>query len=166
MTCTPDRYDPAPVVDGLKIQKVGANAATDVVRQFMAVQRAGFSQAEGAVMVSDDEARLFRPTIANGVAFLAFLDGAPVCAAMFTTPIDGVTELVGIATMLNYRRRGIATAMTGHALQAAFAANVDIACLSAGDEMAGRVYARVGFESVGMMLVFRAVSSFHSTDGN
>jgi predicted GNAT family acetyltransferase len=73
---------------------------------------------------------------------------------MYTMPIEGITELVGIATVPEFRRRGVATAVTAHVLQTAFAAGVDVACLSASDAEAGRIYRRVGFRPLGVVLAY------------
>ena len=44
--------------------------------------------------------------------FVAWLGGEPVGVGAYTVPLDGFTELVGIATLPEYRRRGIAGAVT------------------------------------------------------
>jgi predicted GNAT family acetyltransferase len=53
-----------------------------------------------------------------------------------------VTEIVGVATVPEARRRGIAGAVTARLVEDAAA---DIVFLSAGED-AARVYARLGFE--------------------
>ena len=75
-------------------------------------------------------------------------------AAGATAPFDGITELVGIATGVPFRRRGIATCLTDLSLRWAFAHGVDIACLTAADRDAGRVYERTGFWPVATMLAY------------
>ena len=88
MTCTPDTWRPAAAVDRLKIHRVRAGDAGEVVRQFITVQRLGFSPADTET-VGEDEIERFRPTLANGSAFLAFADGVPAGVAMYTTPLEG-----------------------------------------------------------------------------
>ena len=66
---------------------------------------------------------------------------------------DGVTELVGIATLTEYRRRGYGGALTTFAAQSAFANGASLVFLTAADEAAGRVYQRVGFQPLGELLL-------------
>jgi predicted GNAT family acetyltransferase len=96
---------------------------------------------------------------ASAGSFLARLEGAPVAAADFTVPLDGFTELVGIATLPAYRRRGIASALTAAATETAFARGVRVAFLSAEDEHAGRVYERVGFRPFATALTYSRAES-------
>ncbi|MBI3959927.1 MAG: GNAT family N-acetyltransferase, partial [Chloroflexi bacterium] len=94
----------------------------------------------------------FRDTLGKSRAFTARLDGVGISAGMYTDIIDGVTELVGIATLHESRRRGIGGALTAFVTQTAFADGASLAFLSAANEEAGRVYRRVGYQSVGNLL--------------
>ena len=71
---------------------------------------------------------------------------------MCTPPADEVTELAGIGVQAAYRRRGIAGALTARLAEQAFAAGVTTAFLTPGDDGAGRVYERAGFEPRSLML--------------
>ena len=75
---------------------------------------------------------------------------------MYTIPSDGITELAGIATLEEFRQRGVATALTSHAVATAFANGLEIVFLSAADARAGRVYERVGFQAFATMLAYIA----------
>jgi ribosomal protein S18 acetylase RimI-like enzyme len=77
-----------------------------------------------------------------------YVGGAPVAAGAHQ-PLDGTTEVVGVATLPAFRRRGLAAALTSALVEAAFADGVTLACLSAGDEDVARVYERVGFRRIG-----------------
>jgi predicted GNAT family acetyltransferase len=90
----------------------------------------------------------------GGLAFLARLDGKPAGVASCTPPLDGLTELTGIATLPPFRGIGIAAAITAAAAQAAFACGVEAAFLTAGDDRAGRVYQKVGFLPHAMALAY------------
>ena len=80
--------------------------------------------------------------------------GRAVCAGMFTNPFDGLTEVVGVATLSAFRRRGIGTALVGAAVQQAFSLGLEAVYLTAADQWAGRVYERVGFTPCATMLTF------------
>ncbi|MCJ7737718.1 MAG: GNAT family N-acetyltransferase, partial [Anaerolineae bacterium] len=76
--------------------------------------------------------------------------------AMYTEPCDGVVEIVGVATLRPFRRRGITTAVVSQAVRDAFAEGAEVACLTAADECAGRVYERLGFHTAASMLAYSA----------
>jgi GNAT superfamily N-acetyltransferase len=84
--------------------------------------------------------------------------GEAVGWGISTPPLDGTTELVGIAVRDTHRRRGIAGAITARLVREAFARGVTTALLSAGDDGAERVYARAGFESRATMLHMRVAA--------
>ena len=73
---------------------------------------------------------------------------------MYTAPFDGLAEVLGLATLEPFRRRGIATALTATAVQSALEQGVEVVCLTAADERAERVYARVGFARFATMLAY------------
>ena len=79
-------------------------------------------------------------------------DREPVGAGEFTQPIDGVSEIAGIAVRARWRRRGIAAAVTARLLDDARRAGVRTPFLMA-NEAEARVYARVGFEPMSEVLL-------------
>lgn len=68
-----------------------------------------------------------------------------VGAGMATPAHEGVSEVAGIGVRMNYRRRGIAGALTACATREAFARGIDLAWLTPGHDEAERIYARAGF---------------------
>ena len=81
--------------------------------------------------------------MASGVTRTAIATlGDDVVAMGQHQPVGDVTEIVGVATIPEARRRGIAGALT-----AALVADADVGTvfLSAGED-AARVYGRLGFE--------------------
>ncbi|MGH7904881.1 MAG: GNAT family N-acetyltransferase [Candidatus Dormibacteraceae bacterium] len=63
--------------------------------------------------------------------------------------MDGLAEVVGVATLPFARRRGLAGALTAKLVQHAFGAGVRSVPLSAQSEAVSKVYARAGFRRVG-----------------
>jgi GNAT superfamily N-acetyltransferase len=61
----------------------------------------------------------------------------------------GTDELVGIGTLPEFRRRGIAAAISAALVAEHFARGAKLAWLSAGDEIALKTYEKIGFEVVG-----------------
>jgi ribosomal protein S18 acetylase RimI-like enzyme len=144
MACAPGDLQAADAdVGDLEITPVGDTEVRDCAN----LQRVAF----GADSVSADEpVRDPRPT--GGGAVLARAGGEAVSAASWTRIIDGLTEIVGVATAEPWRRRGLAGAVTAAAAAAAFAAGAELCVLSPGDDTAQRVYARAGFRRVATML--------------
>lgn len=153
MICTPETYCPAPAVPGLDIEVLDSRAPVATAQEFCFTQRCGFNPADQEPATVEEAERFLRE-LKGGRAFLARLEGWTTSAGMFPPPIDGITELTGVSTLLPYRRRGTATALTACAIQAAFELGVRTICLTAEDEKAGRVYERVGFKSVATMLAY------------
>ena len=90
----------------------------------------------------------------HGVA--AVVDGGVVGGASWSTPIDGLSEIGGIAVLERFRRRGIAGALTAEATRRGLAAGATLALLSPGDDGAKRVYERAGFVGASRMIHVRA----------
>jgi len=154
LICTPETLHPAPGVPGQEIIQVTAAAPLDDLCACVTVQRRGFGEAAAAPATEAEGEDQRRRIAAGASAFLARLAGQPVGVADFTPPLDGLTELVGIATLETYRGRGIATALTARAVQVAFDAGAEIAFLVAEDARAGRVYERVGFRPYATALAY------------
>ncbi len=156
---TPDTYRDAPAVSGLTITTLSANSPLDDALDFLTTQRQGFDPADQTT-ATEQQAQQCLQELQNNAAFLARLDGQPVGVAMYTAPFDAITEVVGIATREAFRRRGIGAALTARAVQTAFAQKTaftqgtTIACLTAADERAGRLYERVGFRPFATMLTY------------
>ena len=66
-------------------------------------------------------------------------------------PVDGVTELVGIAVVPEVRRRGIGAALTSALVTDAREQGVGTVFLSAEDDAVARTYERVGFRTIGVV---------------
>lgn len=153
MVCTPETLIPPPIVADLTLALLAPDASAEDARSFMMTQRQGFEPTNTETVTEQEIAEFLDRLAINGYV-LGRLAGEAVGAAVFTVPYAGVTELAGIATLSAYRRQGIASALTAYATQSAFARGVEIACLSAGDEQASRVYARLGFRPMATMLAY------------
>jgi GNAT superfamily N-acetyltransferase len=89
--------------------------------------------------------------IADGsVAFVAALDPDDgVVASGSHVPVDGVTEVMGVATLPRHRRRGLAGQVVARLLVDATQRGCGLALLSATDDDVARVYERLGFVRIG-----------------
>jgi len=99
-----------------------------------------------AAYEAEDLATPFKPDSADGGSVLVSWDGVPVATAAWTAVADSVTEVAGVGTLHDYRRRGLGAIATAYATQAAFdRGGATLAWLTPGDDGADRVYRGIGF---------------------
>ena len=153
MVCTPTTLRPAPDVPGLHITALEPGSPVENLRDYAMAVRQGFDPQSHEPPTALDVERTRQDTH-NMRPFLGRLGGEPAGAASYMRPIGGVTEIAGIATREPFRRRGVAAALTGHAAGRAFGEGVALACLTAGNARAGRVYERIGFRPYATMLFY------------
>jgi predicted GNAT family acetyltransferase len=125
----------------------------------VAVQRQGFGE-DDAATASEDESEQLRPKLGCGGRqdAVAWWGDQPVGAAGCTALLDGLSELVGVATPPRFRRRRIGAAVAAAAVAAQFAAGAEAVILTAEDESAGRIYERIGFRPFGVSLAYSTES--------
>ena len=63
--------------------------------------------------------------------------------------VPDVAEIVGVAVLPAFRRRGIGAALTALLAQTALDLGIEVVMLSAGSPEVARVYERIGFQPVG-----------------
>lgn len=92
-----------------------------------------------------------RSTLAAGrsVAAVAELPGDGVVATGWHTPVGATTEVVGVATLPAFRRRGAAAAVLEVLVADAERRGCTLALLSAGDDDVARLYESAGFRRIG-----------------
>jgi len=156
MVCPRGRERAAPAVMGLDVATLDAATALGEFAIFLDVQRRAFSFPSPRP-ASDEDALSLRETLGDGCAFLGRIGGEPVATAMIQAPEDGLTELVGVATLEAFRRRGIGGFLSFEGVRAAFARGASLAFLSAADARAGRVYEAAGFSPAGHALFYRGL---------
>ena len=104
-----------------------------------------------AVVERDPRALVFqqqRLQAGKTVLAVGLMAGQPVGIGSHQ-PVGPVTEVVGVAVLPAFRRRGIAGALTSRLVDDALEQGVQTVFLSAGDDTVGRVYERVGFRRIG-----------------
>jgi len=149
MSATPDTLiDPDPI-PGLTFVVLSSDSPLEDVRMGWITDQRGFDEEP-----SDDPAEIekFRRSLTNGRAVVANMDGVPAAAAMFTDIRKDVAELIGISTVAEFRRRGIAAAVSAHATRTAFDMGADLVYLTTQSEAAARVYQRIGFQTSGWLI--------------
>ncbi len=153
LVCMPETFITVASPDSLQICRLTTESPDDDLAASMHVSSRGFGE-EARSATPERIADLRRRIGLGGEYFVAWLGDQPVGVGAYTVPLDGFTELVGIATLPEYRRRGIAGAVTAEMARTAFAEGVKIAFLTAADDDASRVYQRSGFRRVGTGLAY------------
>jgi ribosomal protein S18 acetylase RimI-like enzyme len=146
LACTPATLRPVARVPGLELIVLSDQSTLAEIQEGLDANALGFDPA--APPTTEAEAVAFRAELIGGRAFTAKVDDQLAGAGMFTPPIEGIAELVGITTLAPYRGRGIGAAITSEIARAAFAQGVDTAILRTDNPIAYRVYRRVGFRLV------------------
>lgn len=143
-------------VPGLTVTIITSESPLDEVKTNWNVNAHGFESGlyEAMEAIADE----FRQTLLTTRAFTAYLQGEPAAAGMFTEIRDGLSELVGITTLPEYRRRGIGAALTAFVTRAAFDSGAEVVFLIAVNDAAGRVYERLGFRTVARLLEYEQKS--------
>ena len=153
LVCTRETWTDAPRPAGLDVRRLHAESPDAELAASIDVGARGFGEADRpatAARIADLRRRLGL----GGQYFVAWLEDEPVGVGAFTVPLDGFTELVGIATLAEHRRRGIAAAVTAEMTRIAFDEGVRTAFLTAADDDASRVYQRAGFHRIGTGLAY------------
>jgi ribosomal protein S18 acetylase RimI-like enzyme len=105
---------------------------------------------EAAVGVPPELTRFVRDRMVRGITVtVAAFDGDEPVSVGSHQPVGRATEVVGVATIPAYRRRGIGAAVTAELVRDALRRGVETIFLSAGDEDIARVYRRLGFRLIG-----------------
>ena len=115
------------------------------------VQHAGYEQPGEP---ASGETAWLRDTIEGGgvVALASLGDGTPVGAGACSAPVDGLSELAGLAVRAGFRRRGIGAALSAYLTAAVLDRGCRTVWLEPGDPGIERIYARIGYRTVGEKL--------------
>jgi ribosomal protein S18 acetylase RimI-like enzyme len=88
----------------------------------------------------------------GGILLLALYRGEPAGGGSCSAPVDGMTELGGVAVGARFRRRGIGAAVSAHLTARAHERGYRLVWLEPADENVQRIYAGIGFRPVGEKL--------------
>ena len=154
MVCPRGGERAAPAVAGLDVEALDARTPFEEFAFLLVVQRLAFG-IPSLKRVTREDALSLRDSLGDGFALLGRIRGRPVATAMIQPGGDGLSELVGVATLEEFRRRGIGGALSFEAVRRAFGRGDALVFLSAGDARAGRVYEAAGFSAAGHSLFYR-----------
>lgn len=149
MICAPEDFRPhaAPNV------AVRLLAAADSLADYRCLTSLGFGRVAAATEAEVSELR--RSVEAGWRYAVAEIEGCWAGVGGYLE-IDGLTELVAIATHPAFRRRGVAASLTSFLVSDHFGRGGKLAYLFAADAIAQATYAKVGFELVANRLSYVA----------
>ncbi|HUR16037.1 MAG TPA: GNAT family N-acetyltransferase [Candidatus Limnocylindrales bacterium] len=161
MSLRPADFAPTAPPDGVEVRLLGdddesfdaAHAVADVGFRFggTAVGNEGCDARDAAVGATPDAIAEYRRVRAHEgwtISAAAFAVEGPIAVGSHQ-PIGRATEIVGVATLPTWRRKGLGAAVTTMLVADALVRGVEMIFLSAGSEDVARVYARLGFRRVG-----------------
>jgi ribosomal protein S18 acetylase RimI-like enzyme len=148
LICAPDTLTVPPIPDGFAL----AEPSTDDERATM-VNAQNHAFGGDSTPSEADIARLSRLQSQGGVAVMALTTDA-VCAGggQAVPPRGGISEVAGIAVRPEFRRRGLAAAITAAITGRLFIAGAETAWLEASGADSWRVYERIGYRPTGKRL--------------
>ncbi|MDX3765077.1 MULTISPECIES: GNAT family N-acetyltransferase [unclassified Streptomyces] len=147
LACSPADLLPPKPVDALVITEPATDAEFDAAARVQHHGYGGTGEPEGG-----EAAWLRNAAAGGGVAALATVDGVPAGAGGCSVPVDGLTELAGLAVADTFRRRGIGAALSAHLTATAFARGCRVVWLEPGDADVERIYAGIGYRRIGEKL--------------
>jgi ribosomal protein S18 acetylase RimI-like enzyme len=133
--------------DGDDLATIGAVADLAFGAPGTAIGPVGLDELGTAARLGEAAIEAQRQRLRSGrtITAVALLEGWPVATGSHQ-PVDGVTEIVGVATLPAFRRRGLGAAVTSRLVEDALARGIETIFLSADDDAVARVYQRLGFE--------------------
>jgi ribosomal protein S18 acetylase RimI-like enzyme len=149
MICTAADLRPVEA-PGVDIHWVTADADDALLLEFLQTVRRGFGDINLGELRPDEITEL-RESLVRGFyrCALGRIEGVAAGVATFSV---GNEELVGVATVSEYRRRGVAAMLSSFLIKHHFMHGGALAWLSAGSQIARQVYEKVGFKLVGDQL--------------
>jgi ribosomal protein S18 acetylase RimI-like enzyme len=162
LLCTPADFQPYQA-SAVQVRRLCAEEDANTLSTYLYVRNQGFEQDFATELPTEKEIAELREQIQNGGVrcALANLDGTPAGVGV-TMPMSGICELVGVATLPAWRRRGVAATLCSFLVKDHFERGGDLVWLSAGDAIAQATYERIGFRLVDSRLNYidAAVSDF------
>ncbi|WP_067498280.1 GNAT family N-acetyltransferase [Actinoplanes sp. TFC3] len=110
----------------------------------------------GEQLVADQRRRHASGRMISAVVESA-AEGIVACGSV--QRVDGVAEVVGVATLPSARRRGYASQLTANLARRSLQEGDDLVFLSAGDDDVARLYSKVGFRRLGTACIGSPASS-------
>lgn len=150
MACRPDAFRPS-ISPDVKITRLSPESSR---RELEAFQRIRWTDGGDIARAVPSIGRLRSGMRPASAYVLASLGGEPAGTGV-SHSLKGASEIVGVVTRIECRRRGVAATVTSDLVQRHLSAGGDFVFLDAANEDAARIYERLGFSRFGANVVYR-----------
>jgi GNAT superfamily N-acetyltransferase len=152
MVCTRSERTSRPRADTIRIERLRTDVDDAALSEFLAMRDRGFGMSR-PTQPTADQVREFREELADGRlrSVRAWIDDTLAGAGSLTKGQD-VAELVGVVTDEPFRGRGVARAVSQFLVDWHLDEGGTAVWLSAGTDIARRVYERIGFREIASQL--------------
>jgi len=151
MACAPDEFRPSFASD-VEVHALTAADSDEDLATFLRIRDEAPAGAEASI-TSEQIARLRESVRTEYGWFVLATIGRQIAGAGYCQYDGGdLGEIVGIVTVPELRRRGVAASVVSFLLSKLFQNDGSLAWLSAANEQARSVYARLGFRAIGSLL--------------
>jgi ribosomal protein S18 acetylase RimI-like enzyme len=140
MACPPENLTVPKPVPGLELSEPRTD---EELFALASIQHYAFG--EQGEPTTDSISGLRRTILNGGIAVLARLGGEPAGGGSCSSPVDGLTEIGGVAVDARLRRRGIGAAVSAHLTALAYQRGLQFVWLEPADETVERIYASIGY---------------------
>lgn len=138
--CQSDKFQDAGSPTSITMKEITNQSPLSEIKDILVIQRECFGH---SVSSAEESLIAYRESLTIS-PFLALLDGMPV-AVVFLGPLqDGIAEVIGLATLPQFRRQGIATSLLTEVFRRAFGNGVDLLFASAGSDYSFRAFMKIG----------------------
>ena len=131
----------------VQVRTLDAGVTDEVLKELLLVGRRAFGVNDEVVKPAEIVEQREHLGAGRYRTAYATIDGVVVGIGSMTVQTD---ELVGIGTLPEHRRRGVAASVSSFLVREHFLRGGKMAWLSAGDETAEAVYRKIGFHTVGV----------------
>jgi ribosomal protein S18 acetylase RimI-like enzyme len=148
-----DLHETSDRFENLKLEELSGDASDQQLREYVLLRDRGFGmETNGAKLAEEVEQSRARLRERKIKTVCATMNGAMVGAGSLMLGGGETPELVGVITAEPYRRRGIARTISQHLVREHLQSGGLAVWLTAADEIARRVYERIGFRVIGTQL--------------
>lgn len=138
--CQSEKFQDVGSPTSITTKEITNQSPLSEIKDILVIQRECFGH---SVSLAEESLTAYRESLTIS-PYLALLDGKPV-GLVFLGPLrDGISEVVGLSTMPQFRRQGIATSLLTAVFRRAFDNGIDLLFGSAGSEYSFRALMKIG----------------------
>lgn len=138
--CHSDKFQDVRSPTSITTKEITNQSPLSEIKDILAIQQECFGH---SVSLAEESLIAYRKSLTIS-PFLALLDGKPVAIVFLGPPHEGISEVIGLATIPLFRRRGIATSLLTAVFRRAFDNGVDWLFASAGSDYSFKALTKIG----------------------